>query len=90
MIERMMFAQAIETLRCFEENVVETVADANIGSIFGWGFAPFHGGTLQYVNAYGLPAFVQRADALAARYGARFAPPQLLRDMAAAGKTFVG
>ena len=47
MIERMLFAQVIETIRCYEENVVTSVPDANIGSIFGWGFAPFKGGTLQ-------------------------------------------
>src|SRR5699024_4397108 len=47
MIERMMFAQANETAKCFQEEVVTTVPDANIGSIFGWGFAPFKGGTLQ-------------------------------------------
>ena len=61
MIERMMFAQANEAARCFEENVVMTVADTNIGSIFGWGFAPHQGGALQYINAYGIAKFVKRA-----------------------------
>ncbi|MCB0000823.1 MAG: hypothetical protein KDE56_33900, partial [Anaerolineales bacterium] len=58
------------------------------GSIFGWGFAPFHGGTLQFINAYGLDKFVARAQELAAAYGSRFAPPQMLQEMAAAGQTF--
>ncbi len=89
MQERLMFIQAIETVRCVEEGVLTSVADANIGSIFGWGFAPFKGGTLQYINDYGLAAFVARADALAARWGVRFSVPQKLRDMAAAGETFV-
>ncbi|HFQ94591.1 MAG TPA: 3-hydroxyacyl-CoA dehydrogenase [Anaerolineae bacterium] len=88
MIERMMFIQAIETARCYEEGVLRSVADANIGSIFGWGFAPFKGGTLQYINDYGLPAFVARSQELAERYGERFRPPALLLEMAEAGETF--
>lgn len=75
MIDRILFAQVVETVRCLDENVVTTVADANIGSIFGWGFAPFKGGTLQFINDYGVSAFVARATELAARYGDRFAPP---------------
>ncbi len=88
MIERMMFVQALETVRCYEEGVLQSVADANIGSIFGWGFAPFKGGTLQFINDYGLTAFVRRSQALAARYGSRFAPPQLILDMSDTGKMF--
>lgn len=88
MIERLMFVQALETARCLEEGVLNSVADANIGSIFGWGFAPFHGGTLQYINAYGLAAFVERSRELAAKYGARFMPPGILVEMADKGGTF--
>ncbi len=88
MIERMMFVQALETVRCYQEQVVESVADANIGSIFGWGFAPFKGGTLQYINDYGLSAFVERSHKLAQKYGERFAVPKLLIEMAAKGETF--
>ena len=88
MIERMMFAQANETARCFEERVITSVADANIGSIFGWGFAPFQGGTLQYINAYGLAKFVKRSEELAAKYGARFKPAAILVKMAAEGTRF--
>lgn len=88
MIERIMFVQALETVRCYEEGVLRSVADANIGSIFGWGFAPFHGGTLQYINAYGLPRFVARAGELAEQYGGRFTPPSLLIAMAEQGKQF--
>ncbi|MBX3061165.1 MAG: enoyl-CoA hydratase/isomerase family protein, partial [Anaerolineae bacterium] len=82
MIERLLFVQALETVRCLEEGVLRSVADANIGSIFGWGFAPFKGGTLQYINDYGLPAFVARGRELAAKYGDRFAPPHHLIEMA--------
>ncbi|MDX5299541.1 MAG: 3-hydroxyacyl-CoA dehydrogenase, partial [Gammaproteobacteria bacterium] len=64
--------------RCLEENVLRTVRDGNIGSIFGLGFAPWSGGALQYINQYGVRAFVERAHALAAQFGDRFAPPALL------------
>lgn len=90
--ERMMFAEAIETVKCLDENVLETVADANIGSIFGIGFPAWTGGVLQYINQYGDPirnpekggpaAFVARARELAATYGARFEPPASLVERA--------
>ena len=63
LIDRLMFAQAIEAARCLEEGVLRSVADGNIGSIFGWGFAPFHGGALQFIDAMGAEAFVGRARA---------------------------
>ncbi|ACY48356.1 3-hydroxyacyl-CoA dehydrogenase NAD-binding domain-containing protein [Rhodothermus marinus] len=88
MIDRLLFVQALETVRCLDEGVLTSVADANIGSVFGWGFAPFHGGTLQFINAYGLERFVARAEALAERYGERFMPPERLRDMARRGEVF--
>ena len=93
--ERLTFIMAIETIRCVEENVLRTTADANIGSIFGIGFPPLHGGALQYVNGYpaadgriGVQAFTERAQELAEAYGDRFAPPQLLLDRSAKGETF--
>jgi 3-hydroxyacyl-CoA dehydrogenase/enoyl-CoA hydratase/3-hydroxybutyryl-CoA epimerase len=88
MMDRMMFAQANEAARCYEEKVVMTVADANVGSIFGWGFAPHQGGALQYINAYGVAEFVKRAEELAAKYGPRFKPAAILVEMARAGRTF--
>lgn len=88
MITRMMFIQAIEAARCLEENVVISVADANIGSIFGWGFAPFKGGVLQFINDYGVKEFVGKAEELADKYGSRFNPPQILKKMAVNGETF--
>ena len=88
MIDRIRFAQAVETIRCYEEGVLTSVADANIGSIFGWGFAPFKGGTLQFVNDYGVKAFLVRTKELSELYGNRFSPPKLLVDMADQGKSF--
>lgn len=89
LIDRFMFIQANETARCYEEKVVNSVADANIGSIFGWGFAPHHGGTLQFINAYGVDNFVNRSQQLAKQYGERFAPAQILVNMAKAQQEFV-
>lgn len=80
MIDRLLFVQCLETVRCVEENVLRSSADANIGSIFGWGFAPFSGGTLQFINAYGFEKFIARSRELAAKYGARFEPPDLLLE----------
>ena len=86
--ERLLFAEAVESVRCLEENVLTTVADANIGSIMGIGFPPWTGGVLQYINGYGVAAFVARADQLADRYGERFRPGPLLRKKADNGETF--
>lgn len=88
LIDRILFIQSIETVRCMEEGVFDSIADGNIGSIFGWGFAPFTGGTLQFINHYGVKKFVERAKELAAKYGDRFAPPAKLVAMAAAGESF--
>ena len=86
--KRFLHIQAIETLRCMEEGVVTAADDADVGSIFGWGFAPFHGGVISYVETVGLPQFLADCDALAANHGKRFAAPQLLRDMVAKGQSF--
>jgi 3-hydroxyacyl-CoA dehydrogenase/enoyl-CoA hydratase/3-hydroxybutyryl-CoA epimerase len=89
MIDRILFVQALDTVRCLEEGVLESVQDANIGSIFGIGFAPWTGGAIQFFNQYGLEKAVKRAEELAAKYGERFTPPQLLKDKAAKGELFV-
>jgi 3-hydroxyacyl-CoA dehydrogenase / enoyl-CoA hydratase / 3-hydroxybutyryl-CoA epimerase len=88
LIDRLMFAQANEAAKCYAEGVVETVADTNIGSIFGWGFAPFQGGALQFINAYGLENFVKRSKELAKKYGERFKPAAIIVKMAREGRTF--
>ncbi|MCZ2857620.1 3-hydroxyacyl-CoA dehydrogenase NAD-binding domain-containing protein [Blastococcus sp. VKM Ac-2987] len=82
--ERLLFAMAVETARCLEEQVLRTVEDANIGSIMGIGFPALYGGVLQYVDQYagGVAGFVARADELADRYGERFRPPALLLERA--------
>src|SRR5690606_1898530 len=81
LIDRMLFAEAIETQKCFDEGVLETTADANIGSIFGIGFPAWTGGVAQYIVGYpgGKEGFVKRAEALAAKYRARFNPPAARR-----------
>ena len=90
LMERMLFVEAIETVKCLDEGVIESVADANIGSIFGIGFPGWTGGVLQYINGYeGGPAgFVARARELAARYGDRFEPPASLVAKAERGERY--
>lgn len=88
LVDRLMFIQVNESAKCYEEDVVRSVADANVGSIFGWGFAPQHGGTLQFVNAMGAKKFVERSRELAKQYGERFEPAQILVDMAEKGEEF--
>ena len=87
-IDRLMFIQANEAARCYEEKVVRSVSDTNIGSIFGWGFAPHQGGALQFINAMGAPAFVARSRELAQRHGARFEPAAIVVKMAQEGGRF--
>jgi len=95
--ERMLFIEALESVKCMDEGVIESVADANIGSIFGIGFPAWTGGVLQYINGYipptstataGVAGFVARARELAARYGDRFDPPASLVERAERGETF--
>jgi 3-hydroxyacyl-CoA dehydrogenase/enoyl-CoA hydratase/3-hydroxybutyryl-CoA epimerase len=86
--DRLLFSQVIESVQAFEEGIVTNVADTNIGSIFALGFAPQHGGVLQFINAYGMKNFVARAEELADKYGKRFTPPALLIKMAKANETF--
>jgi 3-hydroxyacyl-CoA dehydrogenase/enoyl-CoA hydratase/3-hydroxybutyryl-CoA epimerase len=99
--DRMMFIEAIETAKCFEEGVIESAAAANIGSIMGIGFPANSGGAAQFMTGYqavdghgdgvgpiGLDAFLARADQLADRYGERFRPTPYLRELAAKGEGF--
>jgi 3-hydroxyacyl-CoA dehydrogenase / enoyl-CoA hydratase / 3-hydroxybutyryl-CoA epimerase len=96
--ERMLFVEAIESVKCLDEGVIESVADANIGSIFGIGFPGWSGGVLQYINGYtsppthpqttGLAGFVARARELAAKYGERFEPPASLVERAERGEIY--
>jgi 3-hydroxyacyl-CoA dehydrogenase/enoyl-CoA hydratase/3-hydroxybutyryl-CoA epimerase len=93
--ERLLFVEALETAKCFEEGVLTSAAAANIGSIMGIGFPPMTGGAAQYMQGYenaegqiGLGAFVKRADELAERYGDRFNATAYLRDLAAENGSF--
>lgn len=87
-IKRLVFIQSVETARCLEENVVVDVRDADVGSIMGWGFPPFRGGTVSNIDTVGVKPFVAECDKLAQKFGTRFTPPKLLRDMAEQGKRF--
>jgi 3-hydroxyacyl-CoA dehydrogenase / enoyl-CoA hydratase / 3-hydroxybutyryl-CoA epimerase len=92
--ERMLFIESIEAVKCLDEGVIETAADANIGSILGIGFPGWTGGVLQYIDGYerdgevGPAVFVQRARELAARYGPRFEPPASLVELAERGERY--
>ncbi len=87
---RLLVIQALEAARCFAEGVITDVREADLGSILGFGFAPFTGGTLSFIDMMGAAEFVGICDDLTARHGQRFAPNALLRDLAASGDTFYG
>ena len=87
---RLLYRQAVETARCFEEGVITDPREADVGSILAWGFAPWSGGVISLMDSVGIPAFVAELDRLAAAYGDRFKAPQLLCDMAAKNETFYG
>lgn len=86
--QRFLYVQAIETARCREENVIETSEDGDLGSIYGWGFPVWTGGTLSYIDTIGLAQFVNECDRLAQKFGPRFAPTAWLRDRAATATNF--
>ncbi|MBO9522192.1 MAG: enoyl-CoA hydratase/isomerase family protein [Nocardioidaceae bacterium] len=92
--DRQLVVEAIETVKCFDEGVLHSAAEANIGSIFGIGFPPATGGAIQYINGFegkagrGPAGFVARARELAAKYGDRFEPPASLVAVAENGGTF--
>lgn len=87
-ISRMMVPLCLETVRCLEDGIVGTPAEADMALIYGIGFPPFRGGALRYVDAMGVAAFVKLADGLAEELGPLYAPTEKLREMAAAGETF--
>src|SRR5262245_22855903 len=85
---RLLGIQALETARCFEEKVLTDVREADVGSILGFGFAPFSGGTLSWIDMMGTKNFVALCRKLEKKYGQRFAPNKLLLDLAAKGEGF--
>jgi 3-hydroxyacyl-CoA dehydrogenase/enoyl-CoA hydratase/3-hydroxybutyryl-CoA epimerase len=87
---RLLAIQALESARCVEEDVITDVREADVGSILGFGFAPFTGGTLSYIDGMGAKAFVDQCNQFAKSYGERFKPPKLLIDMAKMDESFYG
>jgi 3-hydroxyacyl-CoA dehydrogenase/enoyl-CoA hydratase/3-hydroxybutyryl-CoA epimerase len=88
--QRFLVVQAVEAARTVEDNVVTDMREADVGSILGFGFAPFTGGTLSYIDFMGTKKFVELCHKFEAKYGSRFTPPKLLVEMAAKGETFYG
>ncbi|RDI57731.1 FAD-dependent oxidoreductase [Microvirga subterranea] len=87
---RLLVTQALEAARTVEEGVITDPREADVGSILGFGFAPFTGGALSYIDFMGPKAFVELCRELQAKHGDRFSPPKILLDMAASGETFYG
>ena len=85
---RLMFAQVLEAVRALEEGVLEDIREGDVGAILAWGFAPWSGGPFSWLDIIGTPYAAERCDALAEAHGARFTPPELLREMAAKNQGF--
>ncbi|GAB4146335.1 MAG: 3-hydroxyacyl-CoA dehydrogenase NAD-binding domain-containing protein [Sphingomonadales bacterium] len=85
---RLLFAQLVECARCYQEGVLETPEDGDLGAIFGWGFAPHTGGPFSHIDTLGAQQVVNTLNRLARAHGPRFRAPKLLRDMAKSGETF--
>ena len=88
--QRFLVTQAVEAARAIEESVVTDPREADVGSIIGFGFAPFTGGTLSYIDGMGAANFVALCKKLRQKYGERFAPPEIVVDMASAQESFYG
>ena len=84
--ERLLYAQLVPAAQCFADGIVSDPQSADIGAIFGWGFAPWTGGPMSHIDTIGVEDFVRTAESLAQKYGARFSPPQSFRDMADKGE----
>ena len=87
---RLMFSQTLEAVRALEEGVLEDIREGDVGAILGWGFAPWSGGPLSWLDMLGAPYAADRCDQLEAAFGQRFACPALLREMAEKGQSFYG
>ena len=87
---RLLMAQVLEAVRALEDGVLTDIREGDVGAILGWGFAPWSGGPFSWLDIIGAARAVEICDGLTARYGARFAPPALLREMAAKGDSFYG
>ena len=85
-----LMVQALEAVRALEQGVLEDIREGDVGAILGWGFAPWSGGPFSWLDMLGTPYAAERCDQLTETYGARFATPDLLREMAAKGQSFYG
>ncbi|WP_038378632.1 3-hydroxyacyl-CoA dehydrogenase NAD-binding domain-containing protein [Bradyrhizobium elkanii] len=88
--QRFLVVQAVEAARTVEDHAITDVREADVGSILGFGFAPFTGGALSYIDFMGTKNFVALCHSFEKKYGSRFTPPKLLEEMAAKGETFYG
>ena len=88
--QRFLVVQAVEAARTVQDHVITDVREADVGSILGFGFAPYSGGTLSYIDMIGTRRFVDICKRLERKHGPRFKPPKLLLDMAVKGDTFYG
>ncbi|MBK6798912.1 MAG: enoyl-CoA hydratase/isomerase family protein [Acidobacteria bacterium] len=86
--KRLLYAQALDAAQCMEQKVLTDPADGDVGAMLGLGFPPYTGGPLSLIDTIGTAKFVEECDRMAAKYGPRFTPPKLLRDMAAKGERF--
>ncbi len=84
--ERLLYAQLVPAAQCFAEGIVSDPQSADLGAIFGWGFAPWTGGPMSHIDTIGVETFVRKAESLAQKYGARFNPPESFREMAKTGE----
>ncbi|MEO0863442.1 MAG: 3-hydroxyacyl-CoA dehydrogenase family protein, partial [Pseudomonadota bacterium] len=87
---RLLFSQTLEAVRALEEGVLMDIREGDVGAILGWGFAPWSGGPLSWLDMIGAAYAAERCDQLEAKYGERFKCPALLREMAEKGQTFYG
>lgn len=79
--ERLLFVQVIETVWCLQEKVITSIPEANLGSIYGWGFPAFKGGAIQYISDYGKEEFLKQCEAYEGQFGPRFQAPKLLAKL---------
>jgi 3-hydroxyacyl-CoA dehydrogenase/enoyl-CoA hydratase/3-hydroxybutyryl-CoA epimerase len=84
--QRLLHIQALEAVRCLAEGVVGSTTDGDVASLLGWGFPAWAGGVFSYIDTVGVDRFVADCEALAARLGPRFAPPELLKQLAGSGR----
>jgi 3-hydroxyacyl-CoA dehydrogenase / enoyl-CoA hydratase / 3-hydroxybutyryl-CoA epimerase len=86
--ERLLFVQILEALWCYQEGVIGSVEEANIGSLYGWGFPSVRGGVFQFINDYGAKKFVEKCHFYEKKHGQRFKTPKILRGVAERGELF--